>query len=97
METKTTQKSGKGIDSIGKEYTDEDLEGHYEFAEKDQRFHSFWRPVIGGLTFGIGGALLVLAAVFGWTYYLLHQGSTIFVWGMIIGAIILLLGVAWTS
>jgi len=85
------------MEALGKQYTDEDLEEHYTFAEKDQRFHAFWRPIIGGLTFGIGGALLVLSAVFGWTYYLLGQGTTIFVWGMLVGAIVLLIGVSWTS
>ena len=96
METKSEKKE-KWMETIGKDYTDEDLKGHYDFSERDQRFHALWRPVIGGLTFGIGGALLVLAAVFGWTYHLLHEGETIFVWGMIVGAIILLIGVAWTS
>ena len=97
MDTKTTKKVGKGVDMIGKDYTDEDLKGHYDYAERDQKFHAFWRPIIGGLTFGIGGALLVLGAVFGWTFHLLHQGETIFIWSMVVGAIILLIGIAWTS
>ncbi len=97
MEPEKTEKSLKGADASGKNYTDEDLKGHYDYSERHQKFHAFWRPIVGGMTFGLGGAMLVLAAVFGWTFHMMHQGDTIFIWGMIIGAIILLIGIAWTS
>ena len=62
----------------------------YEYA-------AFWRPVIGGFLFGIGGSVVIIAAVFGWTYHILNEGMITFFMGVLIGTIMLYIGIGLTS
>ncbi|MFN3528193.1 MAG: hypothetical protein ACK4YO_03730, partial [Candidatus Altarchaeaceae archaeon] len=55
------------------------------YADEQYRWAAYWRPVVGGLLFGIGGAVIVIGAVFGWTYHLLHQGSLTLLFVFLIG------------
>jgi len=66
-------------------------------AEHQHSYAAFWRPVIGGLLFGIGGSVIIIAAVFGWTYHLLHEGMLTFYIGVTIGMIMLFIGIGLTS
>lgn len=68
-----------------------------EYAEKQYRYNAFWRPVVGGLLFGLGGAVVVMAAVFGWTYHLLHQGYLTMFFVMVIGFAMMYVGIGMTS
>jgi len=68
-----------------------------EHAEKQYRYNAFWRPVVGGLLFGLGGSIVVMAAVFGWTYHLLGQGYLTMFFGMLIGFTMLYIGIGLTS
>ncbi|NCN65664.1 MAG: hypothetical protein GW779_05400 [Candidatus Altiarchaeum hamiconexum] len=68
-----------------------------EHAEKEYRYNAFWRPVVGGLLFGLGGSIVVMAAVFGWTYHLLGQGYLTMFFGMLIGFTMLYIGIGLTS
>lgn len=66
-------------------------------AEHQYGYEAFWRPVIGGFLFGVGGAVLIISAVFGWTYHMLHEGMFTFYVGMVIGIIMLFIGIGMTS
>lgn len=68
-----------------------------ENAIRQYEYAAFWRPVVGGLLFGLGGAVLIMAAVFGWTYHLLHEGFITFFIGMVIGITMLFIGIGLTS
>jgi len=68
-----------------------------EHAEKQYRYNAFWRPVVGGLLFGLGGSIVVMAAVFGWTYHLLGQGYLTMFFVMLIGFTMLYIGIGLTS
>ena len=79
------------------EWSEEHLNELYKYSEKNQKFLSFWRPLVGGLTFGSGGVLLVLGGVFGWVFYVQGMGIMFFYLSMLVGAIVFFIGVAYTS
>ncbi|CEG13950.1 hypothetical protein MSIBF_A760002 [groundwater metagenome] len=68
-----------------------------KYAEKQYGYNGFWRPVVGGLLFGLGGSIVVMAAVFGWTYHLLGQGFLTMFFAMVVGFIMLYMGIGLTS
>jgi len=82
---------------IDKEILEKEAKELGEYAEKQYRYNAFWRPVVGGLLFGLGGSVVVMAAVFGWTYHLLGQGFLTMFFVMVIGYVMLYVGIGLTS
>lgn len=83
-----------------KEYSklsEEEMEKLGKYADDQYRYAAYWRPVVGGLLFGIGGAVIVMGAVFGWTYHLLHAGSLTLLFVFLIGFLMLYVGIGLTS
>jgi len=70
----------------------------YKFAENDTKYTAVYRPFVGGLFFGIGGAALVMGAVFGWVFHLLDPKTEIILfWAMLSAALMIYIGIGWTS
>ncbi len=82
---------------IDEEVLEKETKESGEYAEKQHKYNAFWRPVVGGLFFGLGGSIVVMGAVFGWTYHLLHQGFLTMFFMMVVGIIMLYVGIGMTS
>jgi len=95
--TNLTIKDEKKPIIINKEILEKEAKELGEYAEKQYRYNAFWRPVVGGLLFGLGGSVVVMAAVFGWTYHLLGQGFLTMFFVMVIGYVMLYVGIGLTS
>ncbi len=92
-----TTKDKKNTIIVDEEILEKEAKELGEYAEKQYRYNAFWRPVVGGLLFGLGGSVIVMAAVFGWTYHLLGQGFLTIFFVMVIGFTMLYVGIGLTS
>lgn len=89
------EKKGKTV--IDEEILEKEAKELGDYTEKEYGYNAFWRPVVGGLLFGLGASIIILGAVFGWTYHLLQQGFLTMFFAMVIGFGMLYLGTGLTS